>query len=306
MATIHLIDGNNYVHRGWHALTPMKNKEGFPTHGIKGTLNIIMADLRRIECDRTIVVFDKGGKPNWRSELYPEYKKSPARVKGKDDNKEVFTQFKPIRKLLKAMGIRVFGKAGVEADDLIGTLAVMFEAMGHTVLISSKDKDFASLVTKNIRLLQATTRKEMGPIGVKNAFGVKPSQMVEYLMLLGDKVDNIPGIPKCGPGTAKKWLNEYGDIKTLLKNTKDLTPVIKANLKAGKGVFKWTRTLIDIKIDIPHKITFENCAYQEPDMEKLKKLCMKYELKATHDEIKQVLKTLKVGAQESKWKTKTK
>lgn len=303
MARILLSDGNNYIHRGWHALTPMSNAEGFPTHGIKGTLNIVLSDLRNLDLDRMIVIFDKDGKPTWRSIEYPEYKRSPARVKSKDDNKEVFTQFRPIRLILKAMGIRLFGIAGVEADDLIGTLAVLFASMGHEVLISSKDKDFAALVTAKIKMVQATSRKILGPKDVELAFGVKPSQMVEYLMLLGDKVDNIPGVEKCGPGTAKKWLQTYGTIKNLLKNIEALTPVLKANLKRDRKHFKLTRRLVTIKTDIPHKVTFENCAFKEPDLAKLKRLCSKYELTQLYRDILTQLKSMKVEAEECKWKT---
>lgn len=288
-----LVDGNNYVHRGWHALAPMKNSDGFPTQGIKGTLAILMADIKHTKPDRVIVVFDKSGKPTWRSIAYPEYKRSEARVKARDDNKEVFTQFAPIRKLIKAMGIRVLGKAGVEADDLIGTLAVTFERLGCEVLISSKDKDFASLVTESIKMLKATTRQIWGPAEIKKEFGVGPEQMVEYLMLLGDKVDNIPGITKCGPGTAKKWLQEYGSIQKLRQNVSKMTPSIKAHFKAGRDNFAWTRQLLQIKTDIPNKVTLENCAFAEPDMSKIKKICKEYELKETYRELKECLSKIK-------------
>ncbi len=303
MGRILLTDGNNYVHRGWHACPPMSNSEGFPTNGIKGTLSIVLADIRHLKLDRMIVVFDKGGKPNWRAIKYPEYKKSVSRVKAKDDNKEVFTQFKPIRQILKAMGVRLLGQSGVEADDLIGTLAVLFASQGHEVIIASKDKDFAALVTNKIKMLQGTTRKILGPKQIEEMFGVKPSQMVEYLMLLGDKVDNIPGITKCGPGTASKWLKTYGSIKGLKAHASELTPAIKAHFKRDRKNFKWTRELVTIKTDIPHKVDWDNCAFKAPDLPLLKRLCDKYDLKQTHKEIKQVLKTLKVG-EENKWQTK--
>lgn len=307
MARIFLADGNNYVNRGWHAVAPMKNSEGFPTHGIKGTMNIIMSDIRNLEPDRYIMVFDKGGKKTWRSEVYPEYKKSPSRVEGKKNaDPGLYMQYKPIRQLLKAMGIRLFGKKGVEADDLIGTLAVMFAAMGHEVLISSKDKDFASLVTKRIKMVQATSRKIIGPKDIEAMFGVKPEQMVEYLMLIGDKIDNIPGIMKCGDKTAAKWLKEFGDIKGIKANVDSMTPSIKEHFQRDKKNFKWTRRLITIKTDIKHKVTFENCAYGEPDKDRIKRLCKRYELAQLHTQIKQLLKQMKVGAEPNAWESKSK
>ncbi len=304
MKRIVLIDGNNYVNRGFHAVAPMKNKEGHATHGIKGTMNIILSDLRHLKPDRMIVVFDKGGKPNWRTLAYPEYKRSPSRLKQKENaNKDVFTQYKPIRQILKAMGVRLFGIAGVEADDLIGTLAVMFSEMGYEVLICSKDKDFASLVNKRVKMVQATSRKILGMKQIEEEFGVKPSQMVEYLMLQGDKIDNIPGITKCGGGTASKWLKKYGTIKELLKNIDDLTPSIKGHLKRDKKNFKWTRELVTIKTDIPHKVTWENSAFKEPDLKRLQKICKKYELTALHKEIKVALRNLNVE-EENTWAKK--
>ena len=306
-----LVDGNNYVHRGYWAVQPLSNKDGFPTNAVKGTLNIILKDISELKPDRVVVIFDKGGRKGWRSEIYPEYKRSPSRVKAKSDDKyeEIKQQFKPIRQILKAMGIRLLGKKGVEADDFMGTLATQFAEEGHEVLVSTNDKDMAQLVTKDINIVTAKERELLDPAGIRVEYGVKPSQIVDWLMLLGDKVDNIPGVDKCGGKTAAKWLNEYGSIKELLANVDDLLPKQEMT-KAGKPKkmkkpsqvvlnlieakkskqFKLTRKLVTLKLDVPHKVDVHNCAFGDPDLDRLKVLCDRYELKETH---KQILKSLK-------------
>ncbi|MET0980368.1 MAG: 5'-3' exonuclease H3TH domain-containing protein [Candidatus Saccharimonadales bacterium] len=301
-----LIDGNNYVHRGFWAVEALSNSDGFPTNAVKGTINIILKDIETLKPDRIVVVFDKGGKKNWRSEIYPEYKRSPERLKQKDDSKyeDIKPQFKPIRQLLKSMGIRTLGKKGVEGDDLMGTLAKEFEAEGHEVLVSTNDKDMASLVTENVFIVTAKERELLDPVGIKMQYGVKPNQIIEFLMLQGDKVDNIPGVVKCGPGTAAKWLTQYGTIKNLLANIDDFKPpapkrkgskekplpVAIQNLLAAKKHFKLTRRLVTLKLDETHKVTLENCVLGEPDWDRIKRLCARYELKETHRQIVRVLK----------------
>lgn len=300
-----LVDASNYIHRGYWAVEALSNKDGFPTNAIKGTINIVLKDIKELKPDRVVFCFDKGGKKNWRSEIYPEYKRSEARVKQKEDDtyENIRPQFKPIKKLLKAMGFRTIGKKGVEADDLMGTLATEFEAEGHEVLISTNDKDLAAMVNDNIFIVTAKERELLDPVGIKMKYGVKPSQIVEYLMLQGDKVDNIPGVVKCGPGTAAKWLTQYGSIKNLLANIDDFKPpapkrkgakekplpVAIQNLLAAKKHFKLTRKLITLKCDETHKVTIDNCVIGEPDWELIARICKKYELTETHKEIKRVL-----------------
>lgn len=300
-----LIDASNYIHRGYWAVEALSNKDGFPTNAIKGTINIILKDIKELKPDRVVICFDKGGKKNWRSEIYPEYKRSEARVKQKEDDtyENIRPQFKPIKRLLKAMGFRTIGKKGVEADDLMGTLAIQFEEEGHEVLISTNDKDLAAMVTPNVFIVTAKERELLDPVGIKMKYGVKPAQIVDYLMLLGDKVDNIPGVDKCGPATAAKWLSQYGSIKNLLANVDDFKPappkrkgakekplpVVIQNLIAAKKHFKLTRKLITLKTDEKHKVTIDNCAIGEPDWDRIAKICRKYELNETHKEIKRVM-----------------
>lgn len=296
-----ICDGNNYIARGFYAVEPLSNKKGEPTNAIKGVVNILLKDIEVFKPDRVIFLFDKKGKKSWRSKLYPEYKRSPERLKQKDDPKyeDLKAQFKPVRRIIKAMGVKTLARAGVEADDFMGTLAVEYGDLGHEVLISTNDKDIASAVNKNVFIATAKDRELLDPAGVKVKYGVHPHQIVEFLMLLGDKVDNIPGVFKCGEGTAAKWLSKYGTIKNLLANIDDFKPpepkrkttkpkampVVITNLLEAKKNFKLTRKLVTLKTDIPHKIELDDCVLKEPDYELLKKLCTRYELKETHAQI---------------------
>lgn len=301
-----LVDGSNYLHRGHWAIVgtagrkeKLETKDGFPTSGIKGMVNMILADIQLLKPDRIVVCHDVGSKDLWRTKLYPEYKRSPARLaskqKAKDSGNNVYEQLKPVQKLLHYMGVRQARSDGEEADDLIGTLATEFAAQGHRVLISSSDKDFGSLVTNKIKLVEAKTRTILGPLQVETKFGVAPAQMVEYLMLIGDSVDNIPGVVKCGPTTASKWLKQYGSIANLLKNEAQLTPVLRANLAVARKKFKLTRKLLTIKTTVSHTVTLENSSLQAPDLDGLERLCKRLELKQAHTAI------LKMVERSDKW-----
>ena len=293
-----LIDGSNYLHRGHWAIAGSKKEkletsEGFPTSGIKGMLNIILADIRLLIPDRVIVCYDKGGAPTWRHIEYPEYKCSPGRLaqkaKAKASGNNVYEQLRPTQLLLKAMGVRQIGVLGEEADDIIGTLAVMFSEAGHEVLIGSSDKDFGSLVNRQVKIVESLTRRLLGIKGVQEKFGVKPSKMVEYLMLQGDAIDNIPGVFRCGSKTAAKLLNEYGTLKEVVANASELTPALQKNLLKARKVFKWTRRLLTIKTTVEHKITCTNCNFKTPDYDKIAQICKELELKELHKKITEML-----------------
>lgn len=302
-----LIDGSNYLHRGHWAIVGtagrkerLETKDGFPTSGIKGMLNMLLTDIQMLKPDRVIVCHDVSSRDLWRSKIYPEYKRSPARLaskqKAKDSGNNVYEQLPPMQKLLHYIGIRQARTDGEEADDLIGTLAIEFASVGHRVLISSSDKDFGSVVSNRIKLVEAKTRTILGPAQVKQKFGVHPEQMVEYLMLIGDSVDNIPGVVKCGPATASKWLDKYGSIKNLLEHESDLTPVLRANLAVARKKFKLTRKLLTIKTNVVHTVTLENSAMQPADLVRLERLCTRLELKQAHTAI------LKMLERSSEWK----
>jgi len=303
MGRVLLIDGSNYLHRGHWAIVgqsgkkePLTTSDGFATSGIKGMLGIIIADIHVLRPDAIVVCYDSKGAPNWRTLEYPMYKKGPGRVaaklKAKETGNNVYEQLKPVQRILRAMGIKQIGVLGEEADDIIGTLAVKFSGEGHEVLIGSTDKDFGSLVNRKIKIVESTTRRILGVKAIEEKFGVKPSKMVEFLMLQGDKVDNIPGVAKCAGGTASKWLNTYGDIKTLLANIENLTPVLKANLKVARKHFKMTRRLITLRTTIEHDLTIENCGFAKPKYRLLERLCSELEMIQTHSKIVNVLERI--------------
>lgn len=282
MGRILLVDGNNYVNRGYFAVPALNSRSGFPTNAIKGSLNIILSDINVLKPDGVVVAFDKSRHNTWRRKLYLEYKSNRD---GKDGKvQDLYPQFKPIKKLIKALGIRTVSIDGEEADDIIATLACQYAQENHQVIISSNDKDFAQLVGSNIKLLDSKTRKTFGEQGVVEKFGVRPSQIVEYLMLLGDSVDNIPGVYKCGPKTASKLLNEYKTLKNILKNLDKLTPALRTNIENAKPKFKLTRTLLTLKKDVEH--TVKRFQLREPDVNRIDSLCEKLDLVETRRQIR--------------------
>lgn len=307
-----LVDGSNILHRGHHAVKDLSTTDGFPTNAIKGGLAILLADIRVLQPDYIVVVFDERGKKNWRQIAYPMYKRGPARVAAREKNRlegdPIGKQFEPFKEILAAMGIVRCGIQGIEADDLIGTLAVMFWDSGIEVVINSMDKDFAQLVNTHIKMM-SRERVLCGTRGVVEKFGVRPDQIVDYLTLQGDSVDNIPGVPKCGPGTAAKWLTAHEDLRGVMLAADTFTPVLKANFAAHKKNFKWTKPLVTIKTDVDTGLAMEDCRIKKLKPNRLKRLCLDLELKQTHLDILHTFRTLSAEAQtqvtrRSLWKTK--
>jgi DNA polymerase-1 len=195
------------------------------------------------------------------------------------------------------MGVKVYGIKGEEGDDVTATVAVKMACQGARVIVDSKDKDFAVLVKDgSIELLQPKAKEPLDEEGVFETYGVRPKHMTEYLMLLGDGVDNIPGVNKCGPKTAAKWLNEYGSIKRLLRHTDDLTPVLRRNLLEAKDNFELTRKLIELRIIPGLKPTYEKLEMGSHDIKEIERICRKLAFNATLDQIKAFL-----GRQENLW-----
>ncbi len=290
-----LIDGNNYINRAYHA-TPKKltNKQGVPTNAVMGFINILMSDLFKIRPTHVCVVWDKHGtkeKYNWRLDVYPKYKANRKDWKDKTDKKtlerlrqlkEMHDQQPLLRKVLKAMGIRNLRKTGVEADDLMGTLAVEYAECGYQVIISSNDKDMAQVVSPLIHI-QKPDRTMLDPKGVFREYGVRPAQIVEMLALAGDSVDNIIGIKGCGYKTAAKLLAKHGSMKKVIKNRKQESPAFIRECEKVLEDLKVTPSIIRLKLDTTHKVTakelrFPNKAY---DQDRLGSICAKYDMKKT-------------------------
>lgn len=277
MTTITLVvDGMNILHRGYYATPPMQNSAGLPTNAIRGFVNILMSDLRRVKATHCAVVFDRPGK-NFRHRLYPEYKAHRPKL----DSVGMRQLVNPTRQLLQEMGIAVYGKKGIEGDDLIGSLAVNMSQHGR-VYIDSNDKDFAALVNKRIHLLKPKGIL-MDAKGVFESYGVHPKQMVDYLMMLGDTVDNVPGINKVGPKTASKLLGQHGTLETVCRDAK-LSVKMKENFDRAHKLFPLTRKLITLVTSHLQHVTPEHLELRgaQPG---LKAVCDELEFKSTYKQI---------------------
>lgn len=290
-----IIDGNNYLNRAYFATPKMKSKSGVPTNAVKGFLNILMADVMKLRPSHIVVTFDKGGKPNWRLKIYPKYKQNRRDIFDKKDKKskekvesilECRAQHAPLKKLLKAMGIRTVARAGVDADDMMGTLARQYADMGFEVIICSNDKDMAQMVDGDIRIMNAK-RVLLGQVEVIREYGVRPSQIVDYLTMMGDSVDNIEGLAGCGAKTAAKLLDKYKSLSNVIKNRDELTPALRAEVKKKRKVMKSTRQIVMLNLEEKHKVetsqlVWPNEAYDE---KKVKAVCNELGLKHTLDHI---------------------
>src|SRR6185437_12603560 len=201
-----LIDGSSYLFRAFHALPPLSNSAGQPTGAIHGVLSMLLKFLREYEAPHIAVVFDAAGR-TFRDELFAEYKAHRAPMPD-----ELRLQVGPLLESVEALGLTVLRIEGVEADDVIGTLACRANAAGQRVLISTSDKDMAQLVDERITLINTMSGAVLDRSGVKAKFDVFPEQIIDYLALIGDSSDNIPGIEKVGPKTAARWLAQYGTL----------------------------------------------------------------------------------------------
>jgi DNA polymerase-1 len=239
-----LIDGSSYLYRAFFALPPLTNSKGAPTGAVLGVLNMLSKFLRDFTPPHIGVVFDAPGK-TFRDELFAEYKAN--RPPMPDDLR---SQTQPLLSAVEALGLPVLRIDGVEADDVIGTLACRAAAAGQTVLISTGDKDMAQLVNEHITLINTMSGTVLDRAGVKTKFDVFPEQIIDYLALVGDSSDNIPGIDKVGPKTAAKWLNAYGTIDGLLEHAAEITGKVGENLRAGLTMLSLSRQLATIRTDL--------------------------------------------------------
>ncbi|KTD63206.1 DNA polymerase I [Legionella santicrucis] len=243
-APLILIDGSSYFFRAFHALPPLTNSKGQPTGAIYGVANMIKKLIKDYQPEELAVVFDAKGK-TFRDEWYPEYKAHRPPMP-----QELSSQFAPLIELLGAMGIPILIIEGVEADDVIGTLATQATEQGIPVVISTGDKDMAQLVNEHISLINTMNNSAMGIEGVKEKFGVTPNQVIDYLTLIGDSVDNVPGVTKCGPKTAVKWLTEYQTLDNLINNANQIGGKIGDYLRESIPQLPLSKKLVTIKTDV--------------------------------------------------------
>lgn len=254
-----LIDGSSYFYRAFHALPPLSNSKGNPTGAVYGVINMIKRLMKDYESSHMAVVFDAKGK-TFRDDLYAEYKANREKMPD-----ELSVQFPPLIELIKAMGLPLLIVDGVEADDVIGTLARQATEQGIDTVISTGDKDIAQLVNKHVTLVNTMTNKTMDIAGVEEKFGVPPELIIDYLTLIGDKSDNIPGVDKVGPKTAVKWLKTYGDLDGILEHADEITGKVGENLRASLMQIPLSKTLVTIKqdLELPLSISDLNCQAED-------------------------------------------
>ena len=274
-----LIDGSSYLFRAFHAMPDLQTREGTHTGAIRG----VIAMLRRLAKDYpgspVAVVFDAKGK-TFRNDMYSEYKANRPPM---DDR--LRAQIAPIHEIVKAMGMPLLVVPGVEADDVIGTLAVQATKAKRPTVVSTGDKDMAQLVTKYVSLVNTMTDTAMDESGVEEKFGVRPDQIIDYLALMGDTADNIPGVPKVGPKTAAKWLGIYDTLDGLIANADEIKGKVGESLRASLEQLPLSRSLTAIKCDVELEQNVEQLVAGEPDVDALRELFERYEFKTWRDEL---------------------
>ena len=245
--TLLLVDGSSYLYRAFHAMPDLRANPADPaspaTGAIRGMVNMLQKLRKDFRADYAVCVFDAKG-PTFRDEMYPAYKATRSPMPP-----DLRSQIEPVHEVVGLMGWPVLTVPGVEADDVIGTLACMASAQGIEVIISSGDKDLSQLVDEHITVIDTMNNKRRDLAGVEAEFGVPPRLMVDYQALVGDTVDNVPGVPKCGPKTAVKWLLEYGSLDNLVAHAADIKGVVGENLRASLDWLPQGKALVTIKKD---------------------------------------------------------
>lgn len=269
-----LVDGSSYVYRAFHALPPLSNSRGEPTGAVHGVLNMLLKFLKEYQPKRIAVVFDASGK-TFRDDLFAEYKAHRAPMPN-----DLRSQIEPLLAILRAQGVPLLREDGVEADDVIGTLACRAARAGHSVLISTSDKDMAQLVDGSITLINTMSNSLLDRAGVKAKFDVYPEQIIDYLALVGDSSDNIPGIEKVGPKTAAKWLGQYGTLDNLVAHAAEISGKVGENLRGGLQTLELSRKLATIHTTLDLPLSHEQLAVATPDTERLRELYTRYELRS--------------------------
>jgi DNA polymerase-1 len=281
-----LVDGSSYLFRAYHVpyLQALSTSYGQPTGAITGVLNMIKSLQKDYPSGNIVVIFDAKGK-TFRNDMYSEYKAN--RPPMPDDLR---TQIAPLHEIIEAMGLPMLVINGVEADDVIGTLAEQASKLGMETVISTGDKDMAQLVNPHVRLINTMTNVEMDEAGVEEKFAVRPDQIIDYLALMGDKVDNIPGVDKCGPKTAAKWLAEHGTLEQVMANADNVKGKVGEHLRNALGHLPLSYELATIKLDVDLPENVQDIKPTEVNFDKLIALSTQFELKRLLTETQQKLK----------------
>jgi DNA polymerase-1 len=270
--TLLLVDGSSFLYRAFHAMPDMRNRHGEPTGAIYGVLNMLRKLRNDYPADYSACVFDAKGK-TFRDDWYPEYKANRPSMPS-----DLVQQIEPLHQAIAASGWNILMLDGVEADDVIGTLAKQAPE-GVRCVIATGDKDLAQLVNKHVTLINTMSNETLDIAGVNSKFGVPPERIVEYLTLVGDAVDNVPGVEKVGPKTAVKWLTQYGTLDNLMQHADEIGGVVGENLRKAKDWLPQARRLITVKCDVELPQTYSELTAPQPDREQLRSLFERFEFK---------------------------
>ncbi|MDB5987128.1 MAG: polymerase [Nevskia sp.] len=278
-STVVLVDASGWLFRAYHALPPLNNSRGEPTGAIFGMGNMIRRLCKDYQPQRIAVIFDAPGR-TFRDDIFPEYKANRDATP-----EDLSAQYPGLVELIEALGLPLLAVPGVEADDVIGTLATRAAAAGAEVLIVTSDKDMAQLVTPRVHLLDTMKNRRLDPAGVVEKWGVPPERIIEYLALVGDTSDNIPGVPLVGPKTAAKWLNEYGTLDALIARADEVKGKAGENLRASLGQIPMAKDLATIRCDVELPMSLDALVPTAPDRERLLGLYRRFEFNRLAEEL---------------------
>ncbi|MCU0937283.1 MAG: DNA polymerase I, partial [Gammaproteobacteria bacterium] len=268
-----LVDGSSYLYRAFHALPSLTTSAGQPTGAVYGVVGMLRRLVAEYRPTHAAVVFDAPGR-TFRDDLFAAYK---ANREAMPD--ELAAQIAPIHEVVRALGFPLLLEPGVEADDVIGTLARRAEAAGYRVVISTGDKDLAQLVSDRVSLVNTMDNARLDPAGVVAKFGVPPERIVDYLTLVGDAVDNVPGVPKVGPKTAAKWIGEFGSLDGVMAHAGEIPGKVGENLRASLAQLPLSRDLVTVRCDLPLGVGPDDLHVAAPDPARLRELYSALEFK---------------------------
>ena len=271
--TLLLVDGSSFLYRAFHAMPDLRNREGLPTGAIYGVLNMLRRLRQDYPADYSLCVFDAKGK-TFRDDWYPQYKAN--RPSMPDD---LVRQIEPLHQAIAASGWNILMQDGVEADDVIGTLAQQAARDGVRCIVATGDKDLAQLVNEHVTLINTMNNETLDVTGVSAKFGVPPERILDYLTLTGDAVDNVPGVEKVGPKTAVKWLSQYGTLDNLMQHAGEVGGVVGENLRKALDWLPQARRLLTVKCDVALPQPYSAMQPPQPDAEQLRSLYERFEFK---------------------------
>ena len=271
-----LIDGSSYLYRAYHALPPLMSSKNQPTGAIRGVISMINKILLDHPNSPLAVIFDAKGK-TFRHEMYKDYKANRPPMP-----EDLVKQIEPINQIVEALGIKLLSIKGVEADDVIGTLAKEASEAGLDTVISTGDKDMTQLVNKHIKVVNTMSNELLDEKGVENKFGVKPELIIDYLALVGDTSDNVPGVEKVGPKTAVKWLIEYGSLDEIIKNAEKISGKVGENLRNGLSQLHVSKELVTIKKDVSLEVGVKDLMVGKQNKKLLEEIYTELELSLIH------------------------